>query len=367
MFTKPIIRDIKPFDALAGATILFGVQSGPQVIRNKIIIKDSVTNSVIYEAVQETFLLQHIIPPSETLPINNRLINGNSYVVTVQVGDINNNWSIESDPEIFWVFSSPTISFINIDQYGKIYNQTETFVATYTHPENELLQYYKYYLYDSNQNLITSFDITFNDGSSPLIQEITGFVTSLSYYVEVKTLSQNGQESTSGLVDFSVQYIAPRLLTTLEVENYPSVGAVKFSANILQIILHLIDNLGNEINYNDVEYLNSTWIDMNRIDYAKLIANEGFSILQSNFMLQMWMKNLIENENILQLYGSSGSLIIKYYDNRLHAFKTQIGTDLSAHFVSETFAIAENEIVSFRVTHVNNLINLEIYVGGEVL
>ena len=365
MFTKPTIREIKPFNALIGNTIFFDVQSGPQVVRNKAVIKDALTNDIIYEVTQETFLLQHIIPPSETLPLENKLINGNSYIITIQVGDINNNWSIESDIEIFWVFSNPSILFTNIDEYHKIYNQTETFSATYTHPENEELQYFKYYLYDSNQDLISSFDIQFADGSVPLTQEITGFINSLTYYVEIKTLSQNGQEATTGLVEFSVQYLAPRLLTTLEVENYPSLGAIKFSANILQIILHLVDNLGNEISLENVEYVDSSWIDMNRADYAKLIGSEGFSILQNNFILQMWLKNLVENENILQLYGSPGNLIIQYHGNRLHAFKTQNGADLRAHFVSEEFFATENDIVIFRLSHIDNLINLEIAIGGE--
>lgn len=365
MFTTPVIRPIKPFDATVGNLFKFDVQSGPQVVRNKLTIKDNSTGLVVYEATQETFLYQHDLPPSATLPIAEQLINGKDYQASIMVGDILNNWSAPSEVEIFWVFSPPTLTNTNIDEFNRIYNQTEIFTTTYAHLQNELLQSYRYLLYNENQGLITSFPEVFADGSLPLTQEIAGLNNGLTYFVEVRTLSQNGQEATTGLLEFTPMYIVPRLLTTLTVENDFDKGAIKLTANILQIILKLYDTVGNEIPPENIVYTDNTWIDMNNINYNKMVGTDGFSILQNDFMFQMWVKNLIENETIFRLIAPSGEIYGTYYGNRIHIFKKVNGIDIIPHFASEEFVLTlPDDTVVFRFDQKNNSIDINVTVEG---
>jgi len=363
LFTAPVIQTIKPFDATVGATITFTVQSGPQVVKNKLIIKDNSTSLTIYEKEQVTFLLQHIIPPSVELLEAERMINGNAYQAIIYVADISNNWSVASESTIFWVFSPPTLLITNIDAFDHIYNQTETFSTTYSHTESELLSSFRYFLYDENQNLITAFSEQYSDGSTPLTQEITGLLNGITYFVEVQTLSQNAQEATSGLIEFVPLYIAPRLLTTLELENAPNKGAIKLSANILQIVLKLYDNSDLEILPDDIVYTDNTWLDLNDVNYSKAVGLEGFSILQSNFMFQMWVKNLVENEDIFKLISPQGTLYGQYYGNRIHIFKTLTGTNYITHFASEEFTLINpTDTIVFRFDHIDNLIDVTVSV-----
>src|SRR5690606_30937635 len=129
--------------------------------------------------------------------------------------------------------------------------------------------------------------------------EVAGLENGVLKYLEVKTLSPNGNAGTTGLIPFKPFYVAPKLTVTLTPENLSRQGAIKVNANIIQVILKLYDNRGNQINPSDVEYIDNEWINMNRIDYDKLIADEGFNIFQSNFLLQLWCKDLPENEVFL--------------------------------------------------------------------
>jgi len=358
MFTTPTIRPIKPFDATVGTTVFFDVQSGPQVVKNRLTVKHTGTGTTVYQEEKDTLSYTHVISPT-----GEELTNGNSYLAIIEVADSVGNWSAESEALLFWVLSPPTIVFTNIDEYGKVYNQTETFSATYTQAENELLQYYKYYWYDSNQNLLESFEDVYSDGSNPLTQEIASLENSVVYFVEVKTLSQNGQEGSSGLVEFTAEYSAPRLLTTFEAENSPATGTIKLSASVLQVILHLYDPENDEIDNENIVYTNETWLDMNNANYAKLVGNEGFSILKDNFILQMWLKNLPENETFLRILGSEGNIELQYYDNRIHAFKVLNDNELMSHFASEEFVLANpDDTIMFRINHINNLMDILVNV-----
>src|SRR5699024_6002906 len=98
----------------------------------------------------------------------------------------------------------------------------------------------------------------------------------------------NLQEATTGLILVRPFYIAPVLTSAIGVENIKSEGAIKVTANIIQIIGRLYDQNGIEIAKDDIEYVDDEKLDMNREDYAKLVYDEGFDIDGDDFVLKLW-------------------------------------------------------------------------------
>ena len=335
MFTTPVLQAVKPFNATQDYTFVFSVQSGPQVQANELVIVDNITSAVIYQVTQVSLVLRHLVP-------GNTLTNGGEYRVRVRVRDAQNNWSAYSDQLIFYALSPPVITFTNIDGLNRVYNQTETFTATYSQAEGELLQSYRFILYNQNQALLTSFSEQFGTGANTLEQEVAGLINSNSYFIEIRTLSQKGQEGSSGLILFIPFYVAPRLFTTLTTEPDLERGAIKISANILQIIMKVYDPLDVEIPPETIQYVNGDQLDMNEPNYAKLVAAEGFGINQPDFVLQIWGENFSKNEPILTLFSDFGELTITILDDCIQVRKMLYGTDIQAVFISQPFLSGYN-------------------------
>ena len=338
MLTTPILNDIKTFNATKDYTFTFNVIGGNQVVGNNLVIERISDNAVVYNQSQETFNFKHTLPAYT-------LTNGLNYRAKIRTKDINNNWSSFSTTLLFWCYSEPDlyITTIDYDNQNRVYNQTVVFETTYSQAEGEILQSYRYLLYNENKDLLKSFPEQYTDGSQPLTQEVAGLENSKLYYLEVKTLSPNGNAGTTELVPFKPFYIAPRLTVTLTPENLPEKGAIKVSANIIQIILKLYDNYGNQINPMNVEYVDNEWLDMNRIDYDKLVADEGFDIFQSNFLLQLWCKDLPENKVFLTLYAPQGRLEVFKLKNRIRVYKYINDLNNPRYFVSNKYTLSSKQ------------------------
>ncbi len=334
MLTTPILNDIKTFDANNENIFIFNTVGGNQVVGNNLVIERVSDNVVVYNSIQETFNFRHTLPSSA-------LVNGVNYRAKIRTKDISNNWSSFSNSLLFWCYSKPSlyITTINYDDQNRVYNQTVIFETIYSQSENELLQSYRYLLYDENKNLLSSFPEHYSDGNDMLTQEIAGLENGRLYYIEVITLSPNGNMGTSGLINFKPFYIAPKFTMTLTPENLIEQGAVKISANILQIILKLYDDMGNQINPFNVQYIDNEWINMNRIDYDKLVADEGFNILSDDFILQLWCKELPESKVFLTLFSPQGKIEMFKFNNKIRLYKYINNLDFQGYYVSDDFEL----------------------------
>lgn len=333
MFTRPVLQPVKPFDATKDFTFTFSVQSGPQVQAHEFIVINNANNAIVYQSTQNSLVLRHLLP-------SNTLINGGEYRARVRVRDLQNNWSSYSEDIIFYTLAPPIITFTNIDSLDRVYNQTEIFRATYYHPQNEPLQSYRFILYNQNKSLLHSFPEQFGTGMQPLVQEVAGLINGNTYYIEIRTLSQKGQEGSSGLVMFVPFYITPRLFTTLTAEPDFKQGAIKLSANILQIIMKLYDPQNVEIPAETIVYTDDEKLDMNRPNYAKLVAAEGFNINQPDFVLQIWGSDFIIDEPLLILFSDFGQLIVTIKEEYVQVEKILYNSDIKAIFISEQFPMS---------------------------
>lgn len=361
MLITPILKSdmpistIRPFDATKDYEFIFYVNGGDQVLRNNLVIKDLETNEVVYDENQETFAFIHILPA-------NTLKNGKAYKAKIRTGGINNTWSQFSESQMFYCFSPAIITIPTIDynNQNRVYNQTVLFEATYTQPEGEQLQSYRFLLYNENKNLIKSFPEKFYQNEDSLTQEIAGLQNGKLYYIQIKTESVNGLLSETNLIWFKPFYITPKLSVVLFPENLPEQGAIKLSANIVQIIGKLYDNNGKLIDPNIVEYIDDEWLDLTRLDYDKLVFDNAFDILQNDFIMKIWCKNILDNKTFLILYSPYGNIKLIKYDNRIHAFKTNKYHNIKSHFVSDVFNFVDNNQYMIYLKQVNNLIDILI-------
>lgn len=334
MLTTPILSEIKTFSATIPYEFTFNVRGGSQVVANNLVIERISDNAEIYNQTQESFSFRHELPADT-------LVNGVNYRIKVRTKDISGKFSNFSASLLFWCYSKPSlyITTINYDDQNRVYNQTVIFETIYSQSENELLQSYRYLLYDENKNLLSSFPEHYSDGNDMLTQEIAGLENGRLYYIEVITLSPNGNMGTSGLINFKPFYIAPKFTITLTPENLIEQGAVKISANILQIILKLYDDMGNQINPFNVQYIDNEWINMNRIDYDKLVADEGFNILSDDFILQLWCKELPESKVFLTLFSPQGKIEMFKFNNKIRLYKYINNLDFQGYYVSDDFEL----------------------------
>lgn len=338
----PVISPFSPFPSNIAQTIVFTVGSGgSQVTQNKINIYNNSTNALLYTSTTQTFLLQSIIP-------SNTLTNSSTaYKVIIQTGDINNNWSIASDAVVFYVLENVVLTFTNITS-GQVYNQNITFSATYSQAQLEILQSYIYNLYDNNQSLLQSYPNTYTS-TSPLTQLIQGLANNTLYYVEVKTVSVNGQLGTSGLIPFTPFYVAPSLYSTLTTTPNTSTGSIAVDAIILQE-LGVMDT-GTAI------YQDGTWIDLTQ--GGQVSYQNGFAINQSDFLLKLWCKNIPIDIVFLKLYSLNGRIELHMADSMVHAYVYLDGlTAIKPHFVSNVVTIITDQTFMIDMKYQYGLLDL---------
>lgn len=356
LITPTLKSKIKPFNAGEDYNFIFYVDgSSDQVVRNNLIIENIKDNTVVYDSTQESFTFSHKVPA-------NSLQNGINYKVKLRIGNIKNEWSQYSGYEIFWCFSPPTINIINIDyeNQNRVYNQTVDFKSTYNQTENEPLKSYRYLLYDSNKDLVKTFPEKFYNSEEYLTQEIAGLENDELKYLEVKTLSINNNEGSSGLIWFKPFYVAPRLTSVLTSENLPDQGAIKLSANIIQIIGKLYDSKGKQINPIKIEYIDNEWLDLTRPDYYKLVFDDGFNIMQSDFMLKKWFKNLKDGVPFIFLYSPYGHIEFIRFGTKIHIYKRSKMHKIVSHFASPDVDFIKDKEYMLYAKHTKNRFDMNI-------
>ena len=120
--TQPIINPISAFDSTRAHTISFVVIGGAQVIGNRLVISNNQTGKEIYNKIQSTMKLEHLIPA-------NTLTNGGYYNAVVYTLDNSNTLSSPSTPVPFYCYTQPLLTITNIPATETIENGTYTLVT----------------------------------------------------------------------------------------------------------------------------------------------------------------------------------------------------------------------------------------------
>lgn len=237
----------------------------------------------------------------------NYFTNGIQYYAIIRVYDVNEVLISESDPEFFYCFSLPSLKINEIDS-GQTDSQTVTFNGSYSQAEGEEIQSYIFKLYDSNKLLLAQSDEIFSDTIS---YEFTNLENKTQYYIELKVLTINDMEHSTGLLSFTPSYIAPRFASAIELTNNKQEASVNVDCNVIRII-------GVPIN-EPVDFLDSGEVD---ITDNEIYFDRGFS-LEGDFTLQLYARDIVEKSIFLEIKSKSGvSLKLHRIGNRISLFKT---------------------------------------------
>ena len=282
--TQPILNPIAAFDATQAQAITFVVIGGAQVIGNRLVISDNETGEEIYNKIQSTMKLEHVIPA-------NTLTNGGYYNAVVYTIDSANNESVASTPVPFYCYSQPSLTIDNIPATETIENGTYKFVGSYLQQENELLNSYQYTLYNSNKNILSQSALIYYDTDSSLSYTFVGMSNDTAYYVELSGETINGTKITSGLKYFTVRYIQPASFAICDLVNNCEDGYIQISSNIVAI--------DGKSNPDPPIYIDNKEVDLRDPD-SWVEWNSGFRI-QDDFTMRVWGRDFNDYQNIITL------------------------------------------------------------------
>ena len=287
---KPVIYLVPAFDATLGTIIKFS-WPGNQPISNTIIIRDNITNVIIYEKKLLNMRLEHIIPG------NSGLVNGALYNISVKVTDSNGNDSEWSDVQLFYCYSTPTFK-INIEPNQIIQAQTYGVNITYEQAEGELLQSYRVRVFNSNEAIIY-------DSNTRYILDtvkITNLQDNNHYTIMTTGETINGMELSTGMISFFADFIKSETYFMCELQNMYDTGGVYIKSNIISVE-----------GYSDS---NVVYIDNDIADITNNVVhfNKGFSI-SGNFSLLIRGYGFETNSKILQLFGNDEVITVEYKRN----------------------------------------------------
>ena len=63
--TRPTLNSTAAFDATKQHTFTFNVIGGTQVVANQLVIRNNITNEIVYTEKQETYKYEHIVNAGE--------------------------------------------------------------------------------------------------------------------------------------------------------------------------------------------------------------------------------------------------------------------------------------------------------------
>lgn len=218
---KPQLYLSNTFDATNEHEFRF-VWEGNQSFGNTCVIRDNLTDQIVYQATQTTMQLRHVVPA-------NSLINGKLYNVRVATIDINNNISEYSSPVLFYCFTYPTFKFTNISTNQIIRNATYQVTMSYSQIENEPLESYVIELYDESQNLLQSSGTKYD---SELRYTFVSLEDNQTYYFKATGRTLNGLLIETDYILVSVNYEQPQVYSIITLENIKESGLIKIQSNI---------------------------------------------------------------------------------------------------------------------------------------
>lgn len=282
--TQPILNPIAAFDATQAQAITFVVIGGAQVIGNRLVISDNQTGAEVYNQLQSTMKLEHLVPA-------NTLANGGYYNAVVYTIDSGNNESEASTAIPFYCYSQPSLTIDNIPATETIENGTYKFTGNYLQQENELLNSYQYTLYDSNRDILSQSPLIYYNTDPTLSYTFVGMSNDTSYYIELSGETINGTKITSGLRYFTVRYIQPASFAICDLVNNCENGYIQISSNIVAI--------DGKSNPDPPIYIDDKEVDLRDPD-SWVEWSSGFRI-QNDFTMRAWGRDFNDYQNIITL------------------------------------------------------------------
>lgn len=339
----PQIVHINAFDPSSPHDITF-LYDDNQSVKNRLIITDNSSSTVVYDAIQIGMRLSHTIP-ADTLTA------GNQYIAQVQVFDADGNSSNLSDQMLFYCFLSPTFNLSGVTNEEVINKATLSVSLNYSQTENETIKSYQFFLYDSDNTIRTQSSVLYNSDSRDYTFYDLG--NEKSYYIRCIGETTHGMSLDTGLILFHIQYIQIPANIVFEVANHKKDGTISLFSGIIDIGYDLENN-----NYTLADGLLT--LNGNKITY-----NKGFSI-DSDFILHIEAKQLPLGTQFLQLNNGDVSLSIKEICGLYYCCLCGLSVSQFAELPKARIVTNSNQYITTSDGKVIKLINAD-YEDGDLV
>lgn len=349
-------KSIIPFDATEAYDFAFTYSGGNQAYKNKLVIKDETTLTVIYNKTIQTLQLLHTVPV-------NTLVNGKKYTAQVSIYDVNDELCATSSAISFKCLKTPTLSFSNIPTGGLIQSSVYSFTMSYSQENGEQLQSYEVSLYTkTDKTVLYTTGVLYK--SDDLTATINNFEDNTQYYIKAHGITISGVEVSTGYVELTIDYITPSAFFLVELENKPDIGAISIKSNIISI---------NGTSKNDVTYVNKSYVDLT--DGNEIIYSEGFDIPSTSTVIGS-VYNPIRNNTILTFANGSSKMKLVYKQgafestNGVESAYVELSSDNKyANYVVRSNYISipsENEVINYCILRKDNCYDIKILNMGGV-
>ena len=356
--TRPTLNSTAAFDATKQHTFTFNVIGGTQVVANQLVIRNNITNEIVYTEKQETYKYEHIVNAGE-------LTNGIYYNAVLITFDAQGNESQASIPIQFYCYTAPTIQFTNIPASGIIQNASFSFEFLYTQAENERLNSYVVNLYNSAKILLsTSSNVYVLNGTPPYTGSylFSGFENNTVYFIELNGVTINGTVVSTGLLQISVNYTQPDLFSLIELSNNCNGGYITLKSNII-----LIEGSSNPtppvfIDNKEVDLTGSeSWVDY----------SSGYNV-SNNFLARAWVRKPTPYSTLIKFSNADGQTIdirfMKGYeyatDETMKAYVEVIVSSLLGrnYYIYSNYVpiLADDKYYTIWLTRVNNIYQIQL-------
>ena len=356
--TRPTLNSTAAFDATKQHTFTFNVIGGTQVVANQLVIRNNITNEIVYTEKQETYKYEHIVNAG-------KLTNGVYYNAVLITFDAQGNESQASIPIQFYCYTAPIIQFTNIPASGIIQNASFNFEFLYTQTENERLNSYVVNLYNSAKVLLSTSSVIYvSNGMPPYAGNylFSGFENNTVYFIELNGVTINGTVVSTGFLQFSVNYIQPDLFSLLELSNNCNGGYITLKSNIILIEGSsnptppvFIDN--KEVNLTD----SASWVDY----------NSGYNV-SNNFLARAWVRKPTPYSTLIKFSNADGQTIdirfmegYEYADGDvMKAYIEVVVTSISGrnYYIYSNYVpiLADDKYYTIWLTRVNNIYQIQL-------
>lgn len=218
----PIMGEVNAFDASEAHVFTFSVPGTSVISGNTLVIENAQTLQVVYQQTS-TDVNSHTVP-------SNTLENGVYYQVSVSVYDETGSKSYQSQPVQFYCFTTPTFIISGLQENQTIYASTSSFQANYDQAEGELLNSYRFVLYDTANQVLADSGVQYVGTTLPPPTAVTwmfsGLMNGETYKIKAYGTTAYGTEISTNAVTFNVVLTIPTTGLGISAKNECDIGAV---------------------------------------------------------------------------------------------------------------------------------------------
>lgn len=299
--TRPTLLPITAFDATNSQDFVFSVVGGDQTVAAQLTIINQGTSEIVYQHKYTTYGVRLEVPA-------NTLTNGNYYLAYVVTYNAQDTASVSSPPIQFWCYTQPTFTLSNFPLSEIINNSSFNFELTYNQDEGELLNSYKFNLYDTQGFLIDTSGLLYvgNITTLPLVLNYTfaGLTDNTIYRIQVDGTTAEGTSISTLMLSFSVTYTTPSALAAVNLINNCAGGYITLSSHTI-----FINGLSNPTPPIYVD--NNTAVDVSNPNYY-VEWNTNYQIA-GDFTARLWGYDLNIDSTIIRFNDTNNNTIIVKY------------------------------------------------------